>query len=64
MHKRLRWFPYGKPFLKSDNDFKNSMSSLLEDGLNGKLMDAPKEVTCPRIMFVQGKLMEDRDQVW
>ena len=40
------------------------MSSLLEDGLNEKMMDAPKEVTSPRIMFVQGKLMEGRDQVW
>ena len=27
-----------------------AMSSLLEDGLNGKMMDAPKEVTGPRIM--------------
>ena len=40
------------------------MSSLLKDGLNGKMMDAPKEVTSPRIMCVQGKLMEGRDQFW
>ena len=28
------------------------MSSLLEDGLNGKMMDAPKEVTGPRIVVI------------
>ena len=33
------------------------MSSLLEDGLNGKMMDAPKEVTGPRIVVIVGMMI-------
>ena len=48
--------PYGKPLLKSVNDFRNSMISLLDDGLNGKMMDALKEVTCVDEIFIDANM--------